>query len=280
MVTSGKDDGTKDDGTKETGSIVLDIHSPYSLNASDHPGQVFVPDLLSDTNYGEWASDMSEVLFAKNKFGFVDKTLAKPADTDKEQAYWLRCDAMVRGWLKSSMTIDLRRSVRFAATASQIWDDLKERFGRGSSPRAYELRRALSLLHQADLGISAYYTRQRALWDELQAIAPHPTCSSNQCKCGLQKSIRDAADKERLYTFLMGLNEPYSSIRSHILSLQSVPSLSLAYHMVSEDEQQRLISSSSYGTDAAALQTVKQSSHSGSEQRSSLPRLSSYRPHS
>ncbi|CAN0892915.1 hypothetical protein LINGRAHAP2_LOCUS17851 [Linum grandiflorum] len=238
-----------------SGSFTVDIQSPYYMHASDHPGQIFVPDLPNDTNYGEWSGDMAEVLFAKNKFGFVDKTLTVPDETAKEYNYWVRCDVLVRGWLKASMNLDLRRSVRYATTACQIWDDLKDRFGRGSASRAYELRHNICLLRQEDLGVSAYYTRQRALWDELCAITPRPQCTCSGCNCDIQKKMREAADKEHLFAFLMGLDENYAAIRSHILSLQTTPLLAQAYNMVAEDEQQREISTySRLPSEAAALQ--------------------------
>ncbi|CAN0917746.1 Retrovirus-related Pol polyprotein from transposon RE2 [Linum grandiflorum] len=69
--------------------------------------------------------------------------------------------------------------------------------------------------------------------------------------------MRDAADKERMYTFLMGLNETYTAIRSHIFSVQPTPTLVQAYNMVADEEQQREISGSSKSSyEAAVLQTT------------------------
>ncbi|CAN1289121.1 hypothetical protein LINPERPRIM_LOCUS20129 [Linum perenne] len=135
-------------------SSLVDIHTPYHLHITNHQGQMFVPDLLHDTNYGEWSGDMVDVLLANNKFGFVNMTLVRPEDDDKELPHWECCDALVRGWLKSSMTPELRQSVCYATTPAQIWDDLKERFGRGSASCTYELRRTLILSWQEDLGVS------------------------------------------------------------------------------------------------------------------------------
>ncbi|CAN0847263.1 hypothetical protein LINGRAHAP2_LOCUS4886 [Linum grandiflorum] len=69
--------------------------------------------------------------------------------------------------------------------------------------------------------------------------------------------MMDAADKERMYTFLMGLNETYTAIRSHILSVQPTPTLAQAYNMVADNEQQREISGSSKSSyEAMVLQTT------------------------
>ncbi|CAL1382273.1 unnamed protein product [Linum trigynum] len=67
---------------------------------SDNPGQLFVGELLNNSNYGEWVTDMSEALIAKNKMGMVDGTIVKP-DNEELLGAWLQCDALVKGWLKT-----------------------------------------------------------------------------------------------------------------------------------------------------------------------------------
>ncbi|CAN1284730.1 Retrovirus-related Pol polyprotein from transposon RE1 [Linum perenne] len=203
---------------------------------------------------------MEEVLFAKTKHGFVDGTLTKPDDKSNDYPHWIRCDAMVKGWLKAAMTKDVRNSVRYATTAAEIWKDVKERYGKASAPRAYEVRRALSLLRQEGLGVSAYYTKLRGYWDELRALAPMPRCVCSNCTCDIQRSLIAATDREQLYMFLMGLNEAFGPIKTHILSLQPTPTMAQAFHLVLEDEQQRQISSSQHSTiEAAAFQSQRKS---------------------
>ncbi|CAN1308197.1 hypothetical protein LINPERPRIM_LOCUS27299 [Linum perenne] len=216
---------------------------------------------------------MTEVLYAKNKFGFVDRSLPKPEESNGFYAHWMRCDALVRGWLKSAMTKEVRSSVRYATTAAQIWSDLKERFGKKSAPRAYEIRRSLSLLQQNNLGVSAYYTKLRSLWDELRAVAPPPRCTCNQCICDARKEFQNSSDMEQLYCFLMGLNDVFSTITSHVLSLDPPPTLVQAFHLVLADEQQRSISASRKpSTEGAAFQTQGvTTSNKDSSERHSAP---------
>ncbi|CAN0847702.1 hypothetical protein LINGRAHAP2_LOCUS5119 [Linum grandiflorum] len=42
----------------------------------------------------------------------------------------------------------------------------------------------------------------------------------------------------------MGLNETYTAIRSHIISVQPTPTLAQAYNMIAKDKQHRKISGS------------------------------------
>ncbi|KAH0662255.1 hypothetical protein KY284_027186 [Solanum tuberosum] len=55
-----------------------------------------------------------------------------------------------------------------------------------------------------------------------------------------------AQQDERLIQFLMGLSEAYAAIRRNILMISPMPSVSLAYSLLIQDEKQREIFVSSY----------------------------------
>lgn len=59
-------------------------------------------------------------------------------------------------------------SVNYASTASEIWSDLLERFGKESAPRAYELKQTLTATHKNGSSISRYYTKLKGIWDDMQ----------------------------------------------------------------------------------------------------------------
>ncbi|KAJ9561140.1 hypothetical protein OSB04_006300 [Centaurea solstitialis] len=52
----------------------IDVNSPYYIHPSDLPKQMHVNEVLTDGNYSDWAKEMANFLFAKNKMGFVDET--------------------------------------------------------------------------------------------------------------------------------------------------------------------------------------------------------------
>ncbi|CAL1393359.1 unnamed protein product [Linum trigynum] len=89
-----------------------ELPSVYHLTNWDCPGNLLVGDVLTAVHYGEWVLDMKDSLLAKNKYGFVDGTVAKPTNPVKLAA-WVRYDAMVNGWLKTSMDKKIRSSVLF-----------------------------------------------------------------------------------------------------------------------------------------------------------------------
>ncbi|CAN1221118.1 hypothetical protein LINGRAPRIM_LOCUS169 [Linum grandiflorum] len=171
---------------------------------------------------------------------------------------------MVKGWLKTSMAKEVRSSVRFARTARDIWLDLEERFGRTSAPRIYEFRSTVALLRQEKLSVSAFYTKIRSLWEELQAVFPVPTCKCSGCTCDLEKLVRESKENERVFDFLMGLDDVFSTVKSQILAMRPTPSLTEAYQLVANDEKQRSLATARRpNIDVAAFQAQSKQNNNG-----------------
>ncbi|XP_021991726.1 uncharacterized protein LOC110888511 [Helianthus annuus] len=161
--------------------------SPYYLHPSDYPKQMQVNENLSDNNFNDWLQEMTNFLFAKNKIGFFDGSLVKPKKTDAKYMSWMRCDAMIKGWLTTAMEKDIRSNVKYAGTAAEIWSDLQERFGKESAPRTYELKRAITTTRKNGSSVSAYFTKLHVLWDEMDNVLPNPQCECEGCNCDLGK---------------------------------------------------------------------------------------------
>ncbi|XP_071708523.1 uncharacterized protein [Rutidosis leptorrhynchoides] len=195
------------DGSSGKKTETPDTNSPYYIHASDYPKQMHVNETLNDHNYPDWSQEMLNFFYAKNKVGFIDKSIPKPTPESADYMLWMRCDAMVKGWLTTAMEKEIRSSVKYANTASEIWEDLKERFGKVSAPRAYELKQTLSMTHQDGTSVSVYYTKLRSIWDEIDSILTVPKCICGLCTCNVGKNSVELKEKERLYDFLMGLDD-------------------------------------------------------------------------
>lgn len=70
-------------------------------------------------------------------------------------------------------------------------------------------------------------------------MAVHSTTPT--CTCGALKEIQSIQEKERVFQFLMGLNETYSHIRSQILAMDPLPTVSRAFAIINQEEKQRLL---------------------------------------
>ncbi|CAL1377559.1 unnamed protein product [Linum trigynum] len=142
-------------------SIADDPASPPShlqLHQYESPNNIFAEELLTDVNYGEWVVDITDSLIAKNKICFVYGTLPPTVTPGKKDAL-RRCNAMVKGRLKTSMSKEVRNSVRFSLSAREIWVDLQSCFGQGSTSRLYERKRTINILQQEKMSVSAFYTK-------------------------------------------------------------------------------------------------------------------------
>lgn len=157
---------------------------------------------------------MLNFLFAKNKVGFIDGTIEKPVVDSKDYMSWMRSDALIKGWLDTAMVEEIRTSVKYASTSQEIWEDLKERFGKETAPKAYKLKQSMSIARQEGLSVSAYYTKLYGIWDEIQSVLPMSICEYKKYKCGISKKLSELQDKESLYEYLLGLNFEFVTIRT------------------------------------------------------------------
>jgi len=140
--------GDKEDiQKKETQTLSYnDPQSPYYLNSSDYPGYIIGAVLLNGDDYGNWSHLVINALRSKNKLGFVNGTITKPAITSPEVHAWEKCDSMVTAWLYNVIDNNLHGSVAYASTARAMWVDLEERYSQGNSIRIHQLKREVSLV--------------------------------------------------------------------------------------------------------------------------------------
>ncbi|XP_076888128.1 uncharacterized protein LOC143538449 [Bidens hawaiensis] len=104
--------------------------------------------------------------------------------------------------------------------------------------------------------VSAYYTKLKGIWEEIQSVSPAPKCT-----CAAAKEFIENREKEQLYEFLMGLDEAFNTIKTQILTTKPTPSLSTAYRLVSEEEKRREIATFTRpnNNEAAAFQVQNRS---------------------
>jgi hypothetical protein len=196
---------------------------------------------------------MMNALRAKNKLSFVDGSLLKLEEDNKEIQAWEKCNSMVISWIFNALTSELHDSVAYVDSTYEMWGELQERFSQGNVPRIHELKKEICLAQQKDLTIAVSYTKLKGLWDELSAYSTVPLCS-----CGAGKEIWVERETEKVHQFLMGLNDQYGIIRSQILNMKPFPSINKAYAFVTKEEKQLAIASigRDQPTEAAAF-TVK-----------------------
>jgi hypothetical protein len=168
-------------------SLNEESSNPYYLDHGDSPSSMLVSQLLDRENYQTWSRFMVMALTAKNKLGFIDGSIKKPSNV-AGLAYcaWIRCNTMVLSWILNFISKDIASSVIYIDYAEAVSTDLKERFSLKNGPRIYYLQKSISALSQDNLSIGAYFTKLKALWDELSSYRPIPLCS-----CGSLRTVQD-----------------------------------------------------------------------------------------
>ncbi|KAA8530502.1 hypothetical protein F0562_005211 [Nyssa sinensis] len=68
-----------------------DPFNPFRIDNGDNPATALVSNLLTADNYVNWSRAISRALRAKNKLGFINRTISKPQDaTDPTFEAWER----------------------------------------------------------------------------------------------------------------------------------------------------------------------------------------------
>lgn len=205
---------TNDGETQTTPTIaretldVVELKRSYPLYL--HPSDTLVSVLTSvqltrSENYSLWSRSMLINLKAKSKLSFVLGPCRKEDyDSDLEEQ-WEKCNAFVLAWIMNTFLKELLSEIVYASDAATVWADLKERFDKIDGSRIYQLHRGICTIHQGNQSVSAYFTKLRLLWDELDALVPYLSYS-----CDRSKTYIDHMQYIRLFAFLMGLSEVYS----------------------------------------------------------------------
>ncbi|KAJ3699854.1 hypothetical protein LUZ61_003559 [Rhynchospora tenuis] len=223
-------------------SRVLDNSSPFYLNSGDNPGMMITSCILKDDNYEMWVKAMRNALKAKNKLSFVDGTITEPKSGDIEYGLWGTCNSMMVSWLFNSIDPSLQPSVAYYETVKEMWDDLRERFSVGNAPRIHQLKAEIAAAKQHGQPVVMYYTRLKGMWDELSNHSPVPSCVCHGCKCNVTAKLIKEREEEKIHQFLMGLDDSvFGNVRTHILGMDPLPSLSKVYSMVVQEERHRSV---------------------------------------
>ncbi|KAK9734061.1 hypothetical protein RND81_04G112000 [Saponaria officinalis] len=189
-------------------NVVKEYSNPYDdplfLSTSDYPGMQLVSGVFSSKRFLNWSRGIVLALGSKNKHGFLTRTTVMPDANSSKFQQWKRSNNMVRCWILNSMSLEMKEGFMTAKSAKQLWTDITERY-------------------------------------ELESF-PNCTCGIlQQCTFKILKRVLEQASKEKVMTFLMGLNDAYDNLRSNILSMESLPNTNKAYSMVQQIEIQKHI---------------------------------------
>ncbi|XP_074318052.1 uncharacterized protein LOC141654836 [Silene latifolia] len=188
-----------------------DYNNPYDdplfLSNSDFPSMSLVTTHFTGKNFLNWSREVLMGVGAKNKQGFLDGSTAMPSITSLKYQQWRRSDNMVRCWLLHALSPEIKAVFMTTKSARRLWTDLHEMYG--------------------------------------QNLGPYPDCTCgvmSKCTCNLLKKVLEMASREKVITFLMGLDDSYDNLQTNILSMEPLPTINKAYSLVQQIESQKSFS--------------------------------------
>ncbi|XP_056685439.1 uncharacterized protein [Spinacia oleracea] len=199
----------------------LNPNSAYFLSNNDVNVSKLVSIVFDGKCFNDWKRSMVIALSARNKLCFVDGSL-------------------MISWILASLEPSIARSVLYLKTAREIWLDLEDRLCQSSGSQLFSIQLKLYNLNQDDdEEISSFFTKIKLMWDQLDGLDPLTSCSCTSCCCTLIQKLLKSQQNQRLIQFLMKLNSKYEHPKSIILMMNPLPTISKAYGLLLQHDQQR-----------------------------------------
>lgn len=147
-----------------------DSTNPLYMHPTESAGSTIMPMVFDGTGYRSWRRVVLRALSVKNKTGFINGKIMKPAPNAPSFAQWERCDDMVTSWLLNFLSKDLADSLQYLNNAKELWDELENRYDQTNGAKLYQLQQEINDHTQGNLDITGYYTKIRKLWEELSTL--------------------------------------------------------------------------------------------------------------
>ncbi|XP_056698433.1 uncharacterized protein [Spinacia oleracea] len=241
---------------------------PYFIANSDNPTSTLVAIPFSGVNFVHWSRNVKRALIAKNKEGFINGELNKPAVNHKDYTKWKRADFMVVSWILSSMNHDLADDFGYIDNAADLWHELTERFGQSNGPLIYQLKKEIENLTQENMTIVSYYSKLKKLWDEMQTLRAFPTCTCGvmlTCSCQFLKKVAEFEEEDKMIKFLLGLNGGFDSTTTNVLAMDPMRNLNRVFSITQQIGKQKEVSNTAAKYSAISSSAMAAQSHKGSQ---------------
>ncbi|XP_022024636.1 uncharacterized protein LOC110924971 [Helianthus annuus] len=115
--------------------------------------------------------------------------------------------------------------------ASDVWKDLKETYNKIDGSVVFNLYQKINSFSQNGILVSEYYRKLNCMWKQLDQLLALPACS-----CDAYKQFNDFNHLIKLMQFLMGLDSSYQSVRTNLLTRETIPSVKDAFSIISREK--------------------------------------------
>ncbi|KAI3753423.1 hypothetical protein L2E82_25475 [Cichorium intybus] len=232
------------------GEPVVNLDDPLCLHANDICSVTIISfKLVGTSNYKNWATAIIRALTIRNKLCFINGKCSRPTEDETKAEKWDRANAVVVSWLLASMTENISSVYILSQNACELWIELKQTYEKINGSVVFNAFQKINMHTQGSENVSDYFNSLNGLWKEFDSLS-----KISDCTCDASKDRQSFSNQLKLFQFLMGLNESYSSIRSNILMQEKLPSVQSAFATISREES--LKSSSSVSNSSKSQSSV------------------------
>ena len=124
--------------------------------------------------------------------------------------------------------------------AQVLWNELKARFGQANALRLANLQDEIHACKQGQMTVTQYYTTIKGLWEEYGQFSPIVACTclpGNPNICPAVLAFQTKQDTDYLIRFLRGLNNEYDTVKTQLLMMRPLPSITSAYDSALQHEE-------------------------------------------
>lgn len=171
----------------------------------------------------------------KGKEDYLTGVAVQPKETSPNYRTWKAENNMVMCWLLNSMTNETGENFMYYKTAKEIWDAVHESYSNKDNTSAiFEIKGILHDLRQGESSVTDYFNQLIHHWQQLDMLEDVMwSCPEDS------KRYKQIQDRERIYKFLLGLNQELDEVRGRILSIKPLPSVREVFAKVRREETRR-----------------------------------------
>ena len=151
--------------------------NPYYIHPNESPSSINVTPPLAENNYHSWFRSFKMALISKNKIGFITGTIPVPDTQSPLYQPWKHCNNLIISWLLNSVSQSITQSVIYFDSATDIWNDLWERFSQGDLLCIAELQEEIYAVKQGPQNVTDYFTNLKTLWEKLDNYRSLSSCN-------------------------------------------------------------------------------------------------------
>lgn len=174
---------------------------------------------------------MTRGIKAQNIQGFGDGTITKPKDDPSKSLKWERANVVTSSWILGSISESIYVGHACSENSHDIWTELPETQHKADGSIVFNIHQKINSQTQSGPCLSEYFSKLDSLWKEFDGLT-----NIAECTCEASKILNGHSKLMKLMQFLSGLDESYNKVKSHILLMDPLPNVKVAFSIVSREE--------------------------------------------